>query len=108
MLDKPKQLEVCSNRAWVSQFLDWDGDSIDIYDDVDHFWQVLIYNLEDHDFEVVLAPGERSTFHGWNGAKFKHRISVVGSFDDLSPTEEGIILEVISFAFDRVMVGGQE
>jgi hypothetical protein len=101
------KLIVCSNREWLRQFLDWDGESIDVETDIDRFLEVLVYNLEDHDFEVVLATGLRSTFHGWNGAKFKVRLGVVATDDILSPTDQSMVTGVISFAFDRI-VGGVE
>ena len=108
--ERPKtKLIVCSNREWLRQFLDWDGESIDIEKDIDNFLEVLVYNLEDHDFEVVLATGLRSTFHGWNGAQFKVRLGVVATDEILSPTYQSIINGVVSFAFDSVVgVGGVE
>jgi len=99
------KLIVCSNREWLRQFLDWDGESIDIESDIDRFLEVLVYNLEDHDFEVVMASGLRSTFHGWNGAQFRVRLGVVATDGILSPTWQSIVTGVISFSYDLVMVG---
>ncbi len=101
MSRKTIELEVCANREYLNQYLDYDAEGLRDQD-VDAFIEVLIYNLRDYDFDVYVATGGRSTYHGWNNAQFKHRFGVVGSFCDLSPLDYSVIHEVIAFAKDTM------
>jgi len=98
--DKIK-IEICSNREWLGQYLHWEADIEDI-GEIEFFWDVLEYNLEDHGFEVCFSTGERSTYHGWNGANsFRHMFGPLATFSKLDAMDQGVIRDVLTFASEK-------
>ena len=100
--DKIK-IEICSNREWLGQYLHWDSDtSIGDIGEIEFFWDVLEYNLGDHGFQVCFSTGQRSTYHGWNGANlFRHMFGPLGTFSELDAMDQGILRDVLTFACEK-------
>lgn len=98
-------VEVCSNIEWVRENDFWHRDDIDEsdMDDAVRTYQQSIYNdLTDKGWDVAWAKNQRMLYHGWNGAHFTTKCSVVGSYEKLTDEQVAVIDQVREKAAELV------
>ena len=98
-------VEVCSNIEWVRENDFWHRDDIDEsdMDDAVRTYQQSIYNdLTDKGWDVAWAKNQRMLYHGWNGAHFATKCSVVGSVEKLTDEQVAVIDQVREKAAELV------
>lgn len=99
-------LEVCSNVEWLRENAGLNLDRIadGMEDDAARkLGSEICSRLEDAGYKTCSAKGQRTMFHGWNGANtFTCKLGPVGTFDDLTAEQEAEIFELISAAQDSI------
>lgn len=98
-------VEVCSDLEWVRENDFWHRDDIDEsdMDDAVRTYQQSVHNdLTDKGWDVAWAKNQRMLYHGWNGAHFKTKCSVVGSFEKLTDEQVAVIDQVREKAAELV------
>lgn len=93
-------LEVCANTEWVREHcLDQRGiDEADVDEAADYLAASVLVRLQEAGFTANWSSGDRSTYHGWNGARFKSKIDLVGCFGDLDTEQAGAVYAAIEQA----------
>ena len=100
------KIEICTNEEWIGQLIGVEDFG---REDAAIAWFERVHDaIIAAGFDPVNAKGQRSLYHGWNGAQFERRsYGGVGSFDDsitenkwASLTDEiGEITNLISVEF---------
>lgn len=99
-------LEVCSNVEWLRENaginLDRIADGLES-DAAREFGSEICSRLENAGYQTCSAKGQRTTFHGWNGANtFAHKLGPVGTLDDLTAEQEAEIWGLVADAQESV------
>jgi len=99
-----KTIELCSNTEWLGYASLVDDYSPEREAMARDWFDAAARAIEALGFRVVPAPGQRGTFHGWNGANlFKRKGSGAGSFDDISDAEWSAVEGACLKAADRTV-----
>lgn len=81
-----------NNKEWIVDGSAVDFSAVDefvIDEACDFYTDRIIAELEECGFNVKMARGQLSLYHGWNGARcFKYKSGICGSYDDLTEEEE--------------------
>ena len=108
------KLEICSNTEWLMSNALRDDELMEDFDEaysdelaanfVDCLDAILCDTFNEN---VAVARGERGTFHGWNGARFKrvYGYGCVGTFSEaeLSRKQQDIINNAVLLAQQRMI-----
>ena len=86
-----REIEVCSNKEYVANnILDMDLESVHRYDAANEWFGAVCRKIDELFGEsvTVAAKGQRSMYHGWNGANtFARKGSGLGTFDNFTAEE---------------------
>ena len=103
---EPPAIFTCVSTEWLLQFSGIDFSQIPEVDQKEAADELLEYVhdlLIDQALCPVSATGQKSTCHGWNGAKFKFSNGPVASYDDVGSLDRAIISDAIRHATKNMM-----
>lgn len=90
-------VEICSCTEWVRDnevMLNQDGIAdFDLNEAADYYASRVYFILRDKGWKVSWPQGNRSLYHGWNGADFKTKQGCVGSWTELTDEQIAVIDE---------------
>ena len=103
---EPPTILTCVSTEWLLQFSSVDFSQIPEADREEAADELLEYvhdRLIDQALCPVSATGQRSTCHGWHGAKFKFQNGPVASYDEVGSLDRAIISDAIKYATKNMM-----
>lgn len=100
-----KKIEVCGNYEWIGQMVLDCTKIADTWRDeaAAEWYNAVCRAIDDMGYESVSARGQRSSYHGWNGANtFARKGCGLGTFDELTDAEWSALEDAASRAADEV------
>ena len=103
---EPPTILTCVSTEWLLQFsgIDFsDVPEVDREEAADELLEYVHDRLIDQALCPVSATGQKSTCHGWNGARFKFSNGPVASYDEVGSLNRAIISDAIKYATKNMM-----